>query len=89
MKKVFIPFLFLIITGCTASGTEYKCTVDGKEATITMNEGTITSYVINGEKVSKQDLDEINGLYLTGATNNEEGLNLFNKYLQDKNGHCS
>ena len=53
-----------------------------------MDSGTVTSYVIDGKKVSKQEVDEINGLYLTGATNNDEGLNLLNKYLQNKNGHC-
>lgn len=89
MKKIIIPVLFLMMTGCgAASGTEYKCTIDGKAATVMMDSGTVISYVIDGKKVSKQEVDEINGLYLTGATNNDEGLNLLNKYLQNKNGHC-
>ncbi len=89
MKKIIILFLFLIMTGCgTGSGTEYKCTIDGKDASVTLDSGTVTSYIIDGKKVSKQEVDEINGLYLTGATNNDEGLTLLNKYLQNKNGHC-
>ena len=89
MKKIIVLFLLLMVTGCgMASGTEYKCTIDGKDAVVTLDSGTVTSYVIDGKKVSKQDVDEINGLYLTGATNNDEGLVLLNKYLQSKNGHC-
>ncbi len=88
MKKIIILFLFLMLSGCAGSGEEYKCTIGGKDALVKLDGGTITSYVIDGKKVSKQEIDEINGLYLTGATNNEEGLNLLNKYLQNQNGYC-
>ena len=88
MKKIllFTIGMFLLV-GCS-SGEEFSCTIDGKEAIFTLNEGVVTSYTLDGEKKSRAEIDELNGIYLASATNNEEAKQALRNYAEERDGTC-
>lgn len=89
MKKVFMfGVMLFLLSGCT-SGEEFSCTVNGKDATITLKDGIITSYTLDGTKKSQSEIDEINGEYFTSATNNAEGKDALNRYMLSVAGSCN
>lgn len=77
-----------MLCACTTKGEKVNCTVDGKEAVFTLNEGIVTSYTLDGKKQSSSEIDEINGEYFTSATTNEEGKEALKTYVSSINGNC-
>lgn len=76
-------------SACNTKGEEVVCTVDSKEAIFTLNEGIITSYKLDGKKISSAEVTEINGEYFTSAKNNEEGKEALNTYISSIGGMCN
>lgn len=90
MKRIlFVGFLMFMLSGCTSSGEEVSCIVEGKEAVFILKDGMVTSYVLDGKSISGSEIDEINGTYFTSATNNEEGKTALNNYVQSIGGSCN
>ena len=90
MKKIFLfAFGMFLLTGCGALGEEVSCTIDGKDAVFTLKDGLVTSYTLDGKKQSQAEVDEINGIYMTSASNNEEGKETLKTYVSTKNGSCN
>ncbi len=88
MKKILLIIVGLfILTGCD-KGEEITCTINNEEAIFTMKNGIITSYTLNGQKQSQSEIDEINGTYFTSSTNNEEGKEALQTYVNSLNGSC-
>lgn len=89
MKKVLLlGILALALSGCASAGEEFTCTIDGKEAVFTMQDGMITGYELDGKKASTAEIDELNGTYFTSATNNEEGKAALEDYVLSEGGSC-
>ncbi len=89
MKKLLILSIFaFILCGC-GYDQEFECTVDGKPATIGLKEGFISSYTLDGKKVSQAEIDEINGTYFTGVANEEQSVDALGRYLLEVNGNCN
>ena len=89
MKKIFILGIMLFLLSGCSNGEEFSCTVNGKNATITLKDWLITSYILDGSKKSQSEIDEINGEYFTSATNNEEGKDALNRYMLSVAGSCN
>ena len=87
MKKISVLLFILLLVGCT-KGEEITCNIEGKKAVFQLKNGMITSYKLDGKKVSKSEIDEINGTYFTSSTNNEEGKNVLNDYVYELGGTC-
>ena len=87
MKKISVLLFILLLVGCT-KGEEITCNIEGKKAIFQLKNGMITSYKLDGKKVSKSEIDEINGTYFTSSTNNEEGKNVLNDYVYELGGTC-
>ena len=88
MKKILLIIVGLfILTGCD-KGEEITCTINNEEAIFTMKNGIITSYTLNGQNQSQSEIDEINGTYFTSSTNNEEGNEALQTYVNSLNGSC-
>ena len=77
----------VLLTGCT-KGEEVNCMIDGKEATIVLKNGIISSYTLDGTKKNSSEIAEINGEYFTSSTNYEEGKEALKVYMQSINGSC-
>lgn len=89
MKKIVFIFLLLFVTGCSSvEGEEVNCVVDGKKAVFWLNDGIVVKYTLNGKDNSQSTIDEINGIYFTSATNNDEGKEALTNYIQSVNGSC-
>lgn len=90
MKKIIFVLLVLFITGCSSSGNTdtINCIIDNKNAEITLKDGMVVKYTLNGKEESQKNIDEINGLYFASATNNEEGREALNNYISTVNGSC-
>lgn len=90
MKKLFVLGIgVLFLTACGGETEEVTCTVDGKEAIFTLKEGMVYSYSLGGNKIKSSEIDEINGEYFTSATNNEEGKEALNTYINSVGGSCN
>ena len=90
MKKIFVLGLgVLFLTACGGNTEEVTCTVDGKKAIFNLKDGMVSSYSLGGKKISKAEVDEINGEYFTSAINNEEGKKALNTYINSVGGSCS
>ena len=87
MKKISVLLFILLLVGCT-KGEEITCNIEGKKAVFQLKNGMITSYKLDGKKVSKSEIDEINGTYFTSSTDNEEGKNVLNDYVYELGGTC-
>ena len=89
MKKtlLFICFIFLL-AGCGIKGEDVNCKIDGKEAVFTLKDGLIVGYKLDGKKVSKSEIDEINGTYFTSSTDNEEAKDILDDYIEELGGSC-
>lgn len=87
MKRISVLLFILLLVGCT-KGEEITCNIEGKKAIFELKNGMITSYKLDGKKVSKSEIDEINGTYFTSSTNNEEGKNVLNDYVYELGGTC-
>lgn len=87
MKKINLLLFILLLVGCT-KGEEITCNIEGKKAIFELKNGMITSYKLDGKKVSKSEIDEINGTYFTSSTDNEEGKNVLNDYVYELGGTC-
>ena len=86
MKKILLIIVALfLITGCD-KGEQLTCTINNKEAIFTMKNGIITSYTLDGQKQSQNEVDELNGTYFTSSTNNEEGKEALQNYVNSLNG---
>lgn len=89
MKKILLIFIFLFcITGCD-KGEEITCTIDNQKAVFTMKNGIITSYTLDNKTKSQSEIDELNGTYFTSSTNNEEGKEALQNYVNSQNGSCN
>ncbi len=89
MKKILLIIVALfLITGCD-KGEQLTCTINNKEAIFTMKNGIITSYTLDGQKQSQNEVDELNGTYFTSSTNNEEGKEALQNYVNSLNGSCN
>lgn len=89
MKKIlFVGIMVLLFTGCGVSGEEVTCQIGGKDAVFTLKNGIVVSYTFNDSKMNQSVIDEINGEYLTSATNNDEGKELLKAYVESVNGSC-
>ncbi len=89
MKKILlITATLFLITGCD-KGEELTCTINNEEAIFTMKNGIITSYTLDGQKQSQNEVDELNGTYFTSSTNNEEGKQALQDYVNSLNGNCN
>ena len=88
MKKILLIISLILLTGCT-KGEELTCTIDNKKAIFTMKNGIITSYTLDNENKSQSEIDELNGTYFTSSTNNEEGKETLQKYVNSLNGNCN
>lgn len=89
MKKILLIIVALfLITGCD-KGEQLTCTINNKEAIFTMKNGIITSYTLDGQKQSQNEIDELNGTYFTSSTNNEEGKEALQNYVNSLNGSCN
>lgn len=89
MKKILLITISLfLLTGCN-QGEELTCTIDNKEAIFTMKNGIITSYTLDGQKQSQSIVDELNGTYFTSSTNNDEGKEALQNYVNENNGSCN
>ncbi len=88
MKKILLIISLILLTGCT-KGEELTCTIDNKKAIFTMKNGIITSYTLDNENKSQSEIDELNGTYFTSSTNNEEGKEALQKYVNSLNGNCN
>ena len=87
MKKYSILLFLLLLVGCT-KGEKITCNIEGKKAVFELKNGIVTSYKLDGKEVSKSEIDEINGTYFTSSTNNEEGKNVLNDYVNELGGTC-
>lgn len=87
MKKISILLFLLLLVGCT-KGEKITCNIEGKKAVFELKDGIISSYKLDEKEVSKQEIDEINGTYFTSSTNNEEGKNVLNDYVNELGGTC-
>lgn len=87
MKKVFILFVLILITGCT-KGEKVICNIDGKEAEFILKGGIISSYKLNGMKKTNMEIDEINGLNFTSSKNNADGREILENYVDSLGGYC-
>ncbi len=88
MKRFCIILLILFITGC-ASGEKVTCNINGKKALFTIKNGIITSYKVEGENISRREIDEINGEYFTSAKDNKEGKDALKTYINTLGGTCN
>ncbi len=89
MRKILVIICgIFLLTGCD-NGEEFTCIVNGEEAIFTLKDGIVTTYTLGGEKQSQSTIDEINGLYFTSSTNNEEGKEALTNYVTSLNGSCS
>ena len=89
MKKILLILpIVLLFTGCDSSGEDVTCKIGGKDAIFTLRDGIVVKYVFNDAKMNQNVVDEINGEYLTSATNNEEGKELLKDYVASVNGSC-
>ena len=89
MKKILLIIVALfLITGCD-KGEQLTCTINNKKAIFTMKNGIITSYTLDGQKQSQNEVDELNGTYFTSSTNNEEGKEALQNYVNSLNGSCN
>lgn len=87
MKKIGVLLFLILLVGCT-KGEKITCTIEGKKAIFQLKNGIIISYKIDGKELSKSEIDEINGTYFTSSTNNEEGKNVLNDYVNELGGTC-
>ena len=88
MKKILLIIPLILLTGCT-KGEEITCNIDNKKAIFTMKNGIITSYTLDNKNKSQSEIDELNGTYFTSSTNNEEGKEALQKYVNSLNGNCN
>ncbi len=88
MKKILLIIPLLLLTACT-KGEQITCTIDNKEAIFTMKNGIITSYTLDNKAKSQSEIDELNGTYFTSSTNNEEGKETLQNYVNSLNGSCN
>ena len=90
MKKIIALSLclgILILTGCE-KGEEVNCTINGAKAVFELQNGIVKNYTLDGTKIDKAKIDEINGEYFTSSTNNEEAKEALNRYVETENGTC-
>lgn len=87
MKKILLLPL-LLLTGCTATGETFNCTINGEDATFNLKDGIVTSYQIGEENSTSSQVDELNGEYFTTTTNNEEGKIALKNYIEQIGGTC-
>lgn len=89
MKKVFVlGICMFMLCGCSVT-EKFECTVEGKSAKITLKDGMISSYSLDGIKVNRQEIDEINGEYFTGVASPEDGRRALQNYIATSNGSCN
>lgn len=89
MKKILlIAVTLFLLTGCD-KGEELKCTINNEEALFTMKNGMITSYTLDGQNQPQSTIDELNGTYFTSSTNNQEGKEALQNYVNSQNGSCN
>ena len=89
-KKLFVLFVGgLLLTACGGETKEVTCTIGGKDATFTLKDGMVSTYIFNGAKMQRSVVDEINGEYFTSSKNNEEGVLALNTYIKSVNGSCN
>lgn len=88
MKKILLIISIIFLTGCMGKGEEVVCKVNGKEAIFTLKDGIVKNYKLDGKSVKRSEIDEINGLYFTSSTNNDEGVITLKKYVSSIGGSC-
>lgn len=88
MKKILLfGALMFLFVGCS-SGENFNCIIDGKKAAFTLKDGVVTEYAMDEEKKSRAEIDELNGIYLASATNNEEAKQALRDYAEERDGTC-
>ncbi len=88
MKKLLLLVTFtLLLSGCSTIET-YHCTIDDREAVITLKDGFISKYVLDTIKIKRAEIDEINGAYFTGVSSPEDGKKALINFVQSSGGHC-
>jgi len=90
MKKLLILVAgVFMLTACGGETLDVNCKIGGKDAIFTLKNGMVSSYTLDGSKMSRSVVDEINGEYFTSAKNNEEGETALNNYIRSINGSCN
>lgn len=89
MKKILLGLSVIVLAGCTASGEEVTCNVNGQTETYVIKNGMIEDLTIDGKKQSSADVDELNGIYFTSAKNNDELKQMLDNYIAKKGGSCN
>lgn len=89
-KKLFVLMAgAFLLTACGGETIDVSCNVEGKKADFTLKNGMVSSYTLDGTKMSQSVIDEINGEYFTSSKDNEEGKTALNTYIQSVNGSCN
>ena len=89
MKKIMLVGLFaFLLVGC-GSSQEYKCNINGKEAVFGLKDGMVATYTLDGEKRSREEIDEINGEFFTGLMAEEDSKTALNNYVSSLGGTCN
>ncbi len=89
MKKILLLAVFtILLTGCGTT-EKFQCTIEGREAEITLKDGLVSKYILDGVKVTQAEIDEINGGYFTGVASPEQGKEALNNFVKSAGGSCN
>lgn len=89
MKKIVLCIgVMLFFTACSGNAENVRCKIGGKDAVFTLKDGMVSSYTLDGTKMSQSTIDNINGEYFTSSDNNEEGKEAVKTYVENVHGSC-